>query len=693
MVRKSPASNKGFLPLLPLLILCLIFGATSSALAACSSPTGSAGTLLYNADNHVPQYCDNTNWKAMGSIWTGAGTTCSSPSAAAGTIMYSADWRVMQYCDGASWQSMGNNRPTAAASFGNLKYLLRGADLTTSADSKMVTGSLWFSAVGGTAYCVIDTASTCRFQIYINSAKQIAILGKGTGGGSDILASNTPVAGSGVHGNTVLSSGTWHHALFSFDLTDGANCSPWTSSGRCQIYLDGVQETLTIDTYSNANIDFTRTEHVIGNRAGVNNGFGAMGEFWLDMGTYMDLSQASVREKFRDSAGRPVYLGSDGSYPTGSAPEIFLSGGDFSTWTQNKGTGGGFTRYNNWVVPRYSSSIGLSCRSGEVSGAQAGAISISYGQDVWGDGTYIYVADQATGVKAFTFDGSSFTLQGTYDTTGSAYGVWGDGTYIYVADYTSGITAFTFDGSSFTLQGTYDTTGNAVSVWGDGTYIYVADQASGIAAFTFDGSSFTLQGTYDTTGSADDVWGDGNYIYLADQTGGLRAFSFNGSTFTLKATYATISNIYKVSGDGTYIYAGQPYVSFGDQEILVLTFNGSAFTLKDGIATDGSNRKFVGTDGTYFYVGTTILDSYKFNGSVTSHEGEVVLSVYARSMWNDDGYVYVVGGTGPSSLYALKTGNPCSCSSPTGTEGQMIYNSDYNVYQYCNGQNWIRMGQ
>src|SRR5664279_5564036 len=37
-----------------------------AAQAACSSPAGSAGNIINNSDYHVPQYCDGTNWIAMG---------------------------------------------------------------------------------------------------------------------------------------------------------------------------------------------------------------------------------------------------------------------------------------------------------------------------------------------------------------------------------------------------------------------------------------------------------------------------------------------------------------------------------------------------------------------------------------------------------------------------------------------------
>jgi hypothetical protein len=33
-----------------------------------------------------------------------------------------------------------------------------------------------------------------------------------------------------------------------------------------------------------------------------------------------------------------------------------------------------------------------------------------------------------------------------------------------------------------------------------------------------------------------------------------------------------------------------------------------------------------------------------------------------------------------------------ACSNPAGDEGEMLYNGDYNVMQFCNGTDWIAAG-
>lgn len=43
--------------------------------AACSSPAGTAGDILYNTDNNALQYCNNTNWISFGNTGADAGWT------------------------------------------------------------------------------------------------------------------------------------------------------------------------------------------------------------------------------------------------------------------------------------------------------------------------------------------------------------------------------------------------------------------------------------------------------------------------------------------------------------------------------------------------------------------------------------------------------------------------------------------
>lgn len=64
-------------------------------------------------------------------------------------------------------------------------------------------------------------------------------------------------------------------------------------------------------------------------------------EFWFSTASQIDFSDANNRAKFARN-GRPAYLGTDGSKPTGSQPLIYMKGAA-SAWATNYGSGGNFT--------------------------------------------------------------------------------------------------------------------------------------------------------------------------------------------------------------------------------------------------------------------------------------------------------------------------------------------------------------
>jgi len=80
----------------------------TTAPGGCAGPLGYVGDLMYSGGSyHVPQYCNGTNWIAMGKIPGAGGSGCSNPAGSEGDLEYNGDYHVMQYCDGATWRSMG----------------------------------------------------------------------------------------------------------------------------------------------------------------------------------------------------------------------------------------------------------------------------------------------------------------------------------------------------------------------------------------------------------------------------------------------------------------------------------------------------------------------------------------------------------------------------------------------------------
>ena len=217
-------------------------------------------------------------------------------------------------------------QPNGVSFDGTNDYLTRGADLTGNADSKLVTGSFWFRGATSPPATLqrVYESGTPRFAINRNSNETISIVGLSTAPALILSASTS-----------AINDTNWHHVCFSFDMSD---------TGRRHIYVDDVSDS-SFAVYTDAAIDFTDTEHRLGARgAGAQSKFdGDLADFWLDFGTYVDLSVLANRRKFiGENAINSVDLGSDGSSPTGTSPIIFFSG-PTASWHTNKGTGGGFT--------------------------------------------------------------------------------------------------------------------------------------------------------------------------------------------------------------------------------------------------------------------------------------------------------------------------------------------------------------
>lgn len=139
---------------------------------------------------------------------------------------------------------------------------------------------------------------------------------------------------------------------------------------------------------------------------------------------------------------------------------------------------------------------------------------------VGGDGTYIY-AGSSSGLRAYSQDGFNLTLKAT-DSSVNVKKIWCDGTYIYVNDATSTcIKAYTFNGTSFSLVGTRSFISGDSSIYGDGRYIYFQHSAE-FEAWTFDNiGGFVFADNVVSGNSGIGIWSDGAYVY---NCGGVNSF-------------------------------------------------------------------------------------------------------------------------------------------------------------------------
>jgi hypothetical protein len=245
----------------------------------------------------------------------------------AGTIAYNEKFDLMQYCDGTDWRMMGigSYNPPAVHFDGSNDYL-HSNSITGFTNDKKGTVSFWYRQLSNPRGWILHQTAGAFSIVGNNSAGsgEITIKGKNTGG-TQILSLLTT-------GQTM--DYEWHHYMASWDMSDSA---------KRHIYIDGIADSFTVFAYTDDVLNYTTPAYAVGSLVGVGEKYeGDLADFWLDFGTYIDLSIEQNRRKFISENGMPMYLGADGSFPTGSPPDIFLTG-DVLYWQSNKGTGGDFT--------------------------------------------------------------------------------------------------------------------------------------------------------------------------------------------------------------------------------------------------------------------------------------------------------------------------------------------------------------
>jgi len=258
----------------------------------------------------------------------------STADAPAGYMTYDTRSAAMIYCNGTDWvhAGIGSYNPNAVR-FDGVNDRLNSDALTGASDSKRWTGSFWFRTDSNANMEIFDTDQTA------GGGDLSFILNQSVTDRIEVQASNsadTSILYLRTDSFSGLDDGQWHHVMWSVDMNDSA---------KRHLYLDGVAGTLSAITWTNDLIDFdtNATNWLIIGRNNLGADYiGDLADFWMDAGTYIDFSDEANRRKFTSASGMPIYLGPDGSIPTGAQPDIFLSG-DTVNWHTNKGSGGGFT--------------------------------------------------------------------------------------------------------------------------------------------------------------------------------------------------------------------------------------------------------------------------------------------------------------------------------------------------------------
>ncbi len=183
----------------------------------------------------------------------------------------------------------------------------------------------------------------------------------------------------------------------------------------------------------------------------------------------------------------------------------------------------------------------------------------STSKDVWGDGRFVYAAENADGVHSYSVDGTGQLTHVNSDDQGdNALGVWGDGQYVFLANGGGGIHSYSVNAAGAFTQIDFDDQGDlARGVWGDGQFVFLANDEGGLLVYSVSGAGiFNLEDSDDQGDAAYDVWGDGKFLYLANHDGGLLSYSVadDGTLTFIDSHDAGTGPALSVWGDGTFIY-------------------------------------------------------------------------------------------------------------------------------------------
>ncbi|HQS59719.1 MAG: hypothetical protein B7Y56_02975 [Gallionellales bacterium 35-53-114] len=217
-----------------------------------------------------------------------------------------------------------------AADFdGTNDYMLRGAGLTGAVDSKTGIFSAWVRLDGGdgASLTILRSTNAINAFLVLRRTDNFFAIGGDNAAGTEILLLKTS--------NAYTASSTWLHLLASWDLASAAG----------HLYINDASD-ISSPTLTNDTIDYTLANWGVGAVPGgtflMN---GCIAEMYFAPGQYLDFSVESNRRKFITAAGKPAYLGADGSIPTGTAPIMYhhLDNGEVvANFATNRGAGGNF---------------------------------------------------------------------------------------------------------------------------------------------------------------------------------------------------------------------------------------------------------------------------------------------------------------------------------------------------------------
>lgn len=629
---------------------------SSPAWAACVSPAGNAGDMLFNDNYKVMQYCNNTDWVAIGVGSESTSTTIGQP-----TILNAVS---------------GVAAPTSMARYGNFLYIIdETADTLTIFDisspaNPVIRGSV---AVTGATRVVAPNNDF----VYVTGNPNDTLYKV------NVVDPDNPVVATSQTNATTLDGATGVDVLGSYAYTTLRTAD----TGVTAVNVATTPPTIA-GTAFNANLDETTAIKISGNYGYVVTYAGAFG--------IVDLTTPASPTVTHVLGPDPTYyygllsIDVSGQYAYAVASErdrlgvIYISN-PTNSWVV--GTLEDTTWFNNsrdvFFVDDYVFATSYDNDSlAIVDVTDKGDPSIAYtvqnatylngAHDVIVNGNYIYVTATLAGslVVLSTGGGSGgapdgCTTIGQECSDGTVYaGLSPDGNFpMYTTHCDAGMT---WNGASCT-----------------GTRSTFAFNNANASGDTVGGASSTTSGSANTASllitDADSITGGTQPHQAAQYCGNLSA-SGRSDWYLPALDELAVLHTNRVAIGGFELNAG----AAGAQRRLWSSTESGQFTawrqnMPDGVTGDPVKDEI-----------NTARCVRKVNpsaGSCTSpaaDQGDIIYNTTHHVMQYCNGTNWVPMGP---------NGNGGGgCSNPTGSAGDMTYNATHGVMQFCEGDTWISMG-
>ena len=267
----------------------------------------------------------------------------------------------------------------------------------------------------------------------------------------------------------------------------------------------------------------------------------------------------------------------------------------------------------------------------------------------YGNGVYVGIAN-TTGVVAYSFDGTNWTLT-TLPVTANFYSItYGNGIFV-TCSYTGGYTAYSTDGINWSSGGNLPTTGFWESVTygnygGNNIFLAVAAGSSNLTARSLNGGvTWSSGGTLPSSANWRSVtFGNGVFIAVTAGSSNLTARSLDGgvtwsSGGTLPSSNYWISVAY---GNGAFVaVAGRQLAAVELGVGIQITTSSAAYSFDGGVTWNASTLPFNTSWTSVTYGNGVFVAVDGLNGSAYSFNGGAYwLGIYTTANLITTGVTY-----------------------------------------------------